>query len=137
MFEEFVAVVHSMGVTVMKLLPVSIVLGLVFTVLTHFWACNPGRPWWRKRELVTDLCYWFIIPLFARYVRIGLLVLGAALIFNITTAEGLVEFYDDGHGPLAQLPLWLQAGVFLVGSHLMLYLVHRPFYPPILSYIAP
>jgi len=128
MFEEFVAVIHSMGVTVVKILPVSIALGLVFTVLTHFWACNPGHPWWRKRELVTDLCYWFIIPLFARYLRIGLLVLGAAFIFNITTAEGLVEFYDDGHGPLAQLPLWLQAGIFLVGSDLMMYWIHRAFH---------
>ena len=93
----------------MKIVPVSIALAAVFTVLTFFWACNPGQPWWRKRELVTDLCYWFIIPLFARYLRIGLLVVGAALLFGITTADGLVEFYDDGHGPLAQLPLWLQA----------------------------
>jgi sterol desaturase/sphingolipid hydroxylase (fatty acid hydroxylase superfamily) len=132
MFEEFVAVIHSMGVTVMKIVPVSIVLGLVFAVLTHFWACNPKQPWWRKRELVTDLCYWFLIPLFARYLRIGLLVLGAALIFNITTAEGLVEFYDDGHGPLAQLPLWLQAGIFLGGSDLMMYWIHRTFHRPVL-----
>jgi hypothetical protein len=90
MFEEVFAVVHSMGVTVMKILPVSIALGAVFTLLSLFWACNPGRPWWRKRELVTDLCYWFIVPLFARYLRIGLLVLGAAVVFGITTAEGLV-----------------------------------------------
>ena len=69
----------------------SIALALVFTVLSTFWACNPDRPWWRKRELVTDLCYWFIIPLVARYLRIGLLVLGAAVLFRITTAEGLVE----------------------------------------------
>ena len=27
-------------------------------------------------------------------------------LFGINTARGLVEFYDDGHGPLAQLPLW-------------------------------
>ena len=86
MFEEIIAVVHSIGVTVMKLLPILLVLGIVFAVLTFFWACNPGRPWWRKRELVTDLCYWFVIPLFARYLRIGLLVLGAALLFGITTA---------------------------------------------------
>ena len=52
----------------------------MFSVLAHFWACNPGKPWWRKRELLTDLCYWFIIPLFARYVRIGLLVIGAGVI---------------------------------------------------------
>ena len=79
MFEEFSAVVHSIGATLLKVVPVSIALGAAFAVLSFFWACNPGRPWWRKRELVTDLCYWFIIPLFARYLRIGLLVLGAAL----------------------------------------------------------
>ena len=87
MLEEIVAVIHSMGVTVMKLLPGSCWCSAsVFAVLSYFWACNPGRPWWRKRELVTDLCYWFIIPLFARYLRIGLLVLGAAWLFGINTA---------------------------------------------------
>jgi sterol desaturase/sphingolipid hydroxylase (fatty acid hydroxylase superfamily) len=132
MFEEFAAVIHSMGVTVMKVVPVSIGLAVVFSVLTFFWACNPGQPWWRKRELVTDLCYWFIIPLFARYLRIGLLVMGAAFLFNITSAEGLVEFYDNGHGPLAQLPLWLQAGIFLAGSDVLLYWIHRTFHRPVL-----
>jgi sterol desaturase/sphingolipid hydroxylase (fatty acid hydroxylase superfamily) len=137
MFEEMFAVVHSMGVTVMKILPVSIAIGAVFTLLTMFWACNPGEPWWRKRDIVTDLCYWFIVPLFARYLRIGLLVLGAAALFGITTAEGLVEFYDDGHGPLAQLPLWLQAGIFLIGSDLMMYWIHRAFHrPPMWKYHA-
>jgi sterol desaturase/sphingolipid hydroxylase (fatty acid hydroxylase superfamily) len=130
MFEELFAVVHSMGVTVLKVVPVSIALGAAFTVLTFFWSCNPGKPWWRKRELATDLCYWFIIPLFARYLRIGLLVLGAAFLFGITTAEGLVAFYDDGHGPLAQLPLWLQAVIFLVGSDVMMYWIHRGFHRP-------
>jgi sterol desaturase/sphingolipid hydroxylase (fatty acid hydroxylase superfamily) len=132
MFEEVLAVVHSIGVTVIKILPVSLALGAVFALLSFFWACNPGRPWWRKRELVTDLCYWFLIPLVARYLRIGLLVLGAAVFFGITTAEGLVEFYDNGHGPLAQLPLWLQAGIFLVGTDVMMYWIHRAFHRPAL-----
>ena len=56
--------------------------------------------------------------------------MGAAFLFGITTAEGLVEFYDDGHGPLAQLPLWLQAGIFLVGSDVMMYWIHRGFHRP-------
>ena len=42
MFEEFGAIIHSMGVTVMKVVPVSIGLAVVFSVLTFFWACNPG-----------------------------------------------------------------------------------------------
>ena len=132
MFEEFIAVIHSIGMTLFKILPVSIALGLAFAVLSFFWSCNPGQPWWRKRELVTDLCYWFIIPLFARYLRIGLLVMGAAVLFGITTADGLVEFYDDGHGPLAQMPLWAQAAIFLVGSDFMMYWLHRGFHRPTL-----
>src|SRR5437773_4405585 len=128
MFEEAFAVVHSIGVTVVKMLPVSVALGAVFTLLSVVWACNPGRPWWRKRELVTDLCYWFLIPLFARYLRIGLLVMGASLIFGITTGDGLVEFYDNGHGPLAQLPLWFQMIIFLVASDFLMYWIHRLFH---------
>jgi len=52
-------VVEMFGQTIVKVVPVTIALALVFSVLTHFWACNPGTPWWRKRELVTDICYWF------------------------------------------------------------------------------
>jgi hypothetical protein len=59
-------VVEMLGQTIVKVVPITIVLALVFSVLTHFWACNPGAPWWRKRELVTDICYWFFVPLFAR-----------------------------------------------------------------------
>jgi sterol desaturase/sphingolipid hydroxylase (fatty acid hydroxylase superfamily) len=132
MFEEVLAVFHSIGVTVIKILPVSLALGVLFALLSFFWACNPGRPWWRKRDLVTDICYWFLIPLVARYLRIGLLVLGAAVFFGITTADGLVEFYDNGHGPLAQLPLWVQAAIFLVGTDVMMYWIHRAFHRPAL-----
>ena len=102
-------VVEMLGQTIAKVVPITIGLALVFSVLTHFWACNPGTPWWRKRELVTDVCYWFFVPLFARVLRIGLLVLGAGVVFNIHDADDLIAFYDNGHGPLSQLPLWLQA----------------------------
>src|SRR5712691_5605142 len=98
MLEEFIAVAHSIGETLIKMVPVLIALGAAFAVLSFFWACNPGRPWWRKRELVTDLCYWFIIPLLGRYLRIGLMIVGAAFLFGITTIDGLIEFYEDGYG---------------------------------------
>src|SRR5712671_2253416 len=99
-------VLVMLGQTIEKVVPITIVLALVFTVLSHFWACNPAAPWWRKRELVTDICYWFFVPLFARILRIGLLVLGAGVIFNIHDAEELIAFYDNGHGPVSRLPLW-------------------------------
>jgi sterol desaturase/sphingolipid hydroxylase (fatty acid hydroxylase superfamily) len=106
-------VVEMLGQTIAKVVPITIVLALVFSVLTHFWACNPGTPWWRKRELVTDVCYWFFVPLFARVLRIGLLV---------------IAFYDNGHGPLSELPLWFQGLLFLVLSDFMMYWEHRLFH---------
>jgi sterol desaturase/sphingolipid hydroxylase (fatty acid hydroxylase superfamily) len=128
MSEEFIELIHSMGLTIFKLVPISIILGSIFAVLSLFWACNPGRPWWRSPQLITDICYWIVIPLFARFLRIGLLVIGAALLFGITTAQGLVDFYDNGHGPLAELPLWVQGAIFLIGSDLMNYWIHRGFH---------
>jgi sterol desaturase/sphingolipid hydroxylase (fatty acid hydroxylase superfamily) len=68
--------------------------------------------------------------LFARYLRIGLLVIGAALLFGIASAEGLIEFYDNGHGVLAQLPLAVQVILFLAGSDFMNYWIHRAFHGP-------
>jgi sterol desaturase/sphingolipid hydroxylase (fatty acid hydroxylase superfamily) len=116
------------GQTIAKVVPVTIALALVFTALTHFWACNPGKPWWRKRELVTDICYWFFVPLFARVFRIGLLVVGAGFFFNIHDADELIAFYDNGHGPLSALPLAVQAVLFLVLSDFMMYWLHRMFH---------
>jgi sterol desaturase/sphingolipid hydroxylase (fatty acid hydroxylase superfamily) len=121
-------VVELLGQTIMKVVPVTIALALVFSVLTHFWACNPGKPWWRKRELATDICYWFFVPVFGRVLRIGLLVVGAGVIFKIHDADELIAFYDNGHGPLATLPLWLQAILFLVLSDLAQYWLHRMFH---------
>jgi hypothetical protein len=123
-----IEVVDMLGQTLAKVLPVTLGLALLFSVLSHFWACNPGRPWWRKRELVTDLSYWFLVPLFARVFRIGLAVLGAALIFRINDADALTAFYDNGHGPLAALPLWLQAVLALVLADFMMYWLHRRFH---------
>ena len=35
-------VVEMLGNTIAKVVPITALLALVFTVLTHFWACNPG-----------------------------------------------------------------------------------------------
>ena len=128
MSQELLAFVVDVGQTFMRGVPISLALAPVFTVLTSFWACNPGRPWWRKPDLITDLCYWLIIPVFTRFLRIGLLVAGAALLFGITTADGLIAFYDNGHGPLAELPLAAQMVIFLVGEDFILYWTHRMFH---------
>ena len=38
-------VAEMLGQTIAKVVPITIFLALVFSVLTHFWACNPGAPW--------------------------------------------------------------------------------------------
>ena len=128
MLVEIYSVAEVAGSTLLKLIPISIVLGVIFGILTHWSACNPGRPWWRKREIVTDVCYWFLIPLAARFVRIGLMVLGAAYIYGIHGVDALIKFYDNGFGPLAMLPLWLQAVTFVVVSDFLTYWIHRGFH---------
>ena len=128
MNDEFLGIVANVGESFLKNVPISLAIAAVFTVLTSFWACNPGPAWWRKPDLVTDLCYWFFIPVIARYFRIGMLIAGAAVIFGITTADGLIAFYQNGHGPLSRLPLAAQMIVFLVGADIMTYWTHRLFH---------
>ena len=57
-----------------------------------------------------------------------MLIIGAALLFRITTADGLIAFYDNGHGPLAALPLPAQMVIFLIGEDIILYWTHRLFH---------
>lgn len=121
-------VVHMFGETILKIVPVTLTLAVIFSVLSYFWACNPGNPWWRKKELATDVCYWFFVPLITRVVRIGLLVLAASVFFGIKDADDLIAFYDNGHGPLATLPLWVQGLMFLIVSDFLLYWTHRMFH---------
>jgi sterol desaturase/sphingolipid hydroxylase (fatty acid hydroxylase superfamily) len=128
MGQELLAFVLDVSHTLIRGVPITIAVAAVFTILTWFWACNPGRAWWQKRDLVTDLCYWFFIPVITRFLRIGMLIVGAALLFHITTADGLVAFYDNGHGPLAALPLVAQMLVFLIGEDIILYWTHRLFH---------
>ncbi len=130
MLENIPQVVIVMGETLFKVLPATAVLATVFTVLTHYWACNPGYVWWRKRELLTDLMYWFFVPLITRMVRISLLIFGAGVLFNIHTPEELIAFYDHGHGPLSQLPFVVQLVLFMLLSDFMLYWTHRFFHGP-------
>jgi len=126
--QELLSFFVNVSQTLTKNIPISIALAATFTILTWFCACNPGRAWWHKRDLVTDLCYWFFIPVITRYLRIGLLIVGAAVLFGITTADGLVAFYDNGHGPLATLSLPLQGALFLIGEDFILYWTHRYFH---------
>ncbi|HVW72378.1 MAG TPA: sterol desaturase family protein [Rhizomicrobium sp.] len=99
--------------------------GVVFAGLSHFSPCNQGRPWWKKRGLATDLAYWIFVPLFTRYLRIGVTVLLTIWLLHISDGQQIVDFYEHGHGPVSHMPLWLQAVFYLVASDFILYWIHR------------
>ena len=114
--------------TISRLLPYMAFMAVAFTGLSWLSPCNKVGPWWQKKGLVTDLCYWFIVPVFTRYARIGFTVLLTVNLLGINTADGLVAFFDHGHGPLSRLPFWWQLGLYVIASEFCLYWTHRAFH---------
>jgi sterol desaturase/sphingolipid hydroxylase (fatty acid hydroxylase superfamily) len=121
-------VVSGYSHTLLRFAPYLIGMGVVFALLSWVSPCNAGKPWWDKRGLVTDLCYWFVVPVFSRYGRIGFTVLATVYLFGINTEKGILAYYDHGHGPISELPYWWQVGLYLVGTEFVLYWIHRGFH---------
>jgi sterol desaturase/sphingolipid hydroxylase (fatty acid hydroxylase superfamily) len=103
-------------------------LGVAFALLSRLSPCNAGKPWWEKRGLVTDLCYWVFAPVFTRILRIWVTVMFTIWLFGIADGQQIVDFYAHGHGRLAALPLWGQAILYLVATDFALYWIHRIFH---------
>jgi hypothetical protein len=59
MYEEVLALIHSICVTIVKLVPVWIALGAAFAVLSFFWVAIRAVLVAEART-GTDLCYWFV-----------------------------------------------------------------------------
>jgi|SRR5579871_44546 len=116
--------------TLIGVLPITAGLAICFAALSQFTPCNPGAPWWKKPELVTDVCYWFFIPVFARFARIGLAVLLTVYLLGIRDGNAIAAFFAHGHGPLAAMPYWLQCVFYLVVSDFLHYWLHRAFHAP-------
>ena len=129
MFEAYILpVAQNVGGTILHILPATIVLAIVFTVL-HWVAepCNKGVPWWRKPGLITDFVFMFALPVLGGWARVFFLIFGALFIYRIRP-ENLGAFFKDGHGPLSALPFWGQVVTFLLLADLMMYWTHRLFH---------
>lgn len=128
MIETLVAVCHSLGAQVLGVLPTAVALGIGFTALSWaFTPCNPGVPWWRKPDLLTDVLWFFLTPFAARLAVI------AFLVTIVTILPGIAEDspagrIGPGRGPLSGLSFWSQLVLYLVASDVMLYAVHRSFH---------
>ena len=121
-------VLNQILITLWHVMPWLAGAGLVFAALSRLSPCNQGRPWWEKRGLATDLAYWIFVPIFTRYLRIWVTVTFTVWLFHISDGQKIADFYANGHGPVAALPLWFQAVLYLVGTDFMLYWSHRVFH---------
>ena len=114
--------------TVWHVVPWLAGVGVAFSVLSRWSPCNEGKPWWEKRGLTTDLCYWVFSPIFTRYLRIWLTVSVTYWFFHISDGQKIAEYFANGHGPVSHLPLWLQGIIYLVATDFALYWIHRGFH---------
>ena len=96
--------------TLLTVIPSAIGFAIAFAVLSLFsgQTCNPGRTWWRNPGLATDICYILIIPFAAPYMRMSLMIGGAALLSGVMTTQEIKDYFEHGRGPLAGLPFWAQ-----------------------------
>jgi sterol desaturase/sphingolipid hydroxylase (fatty acid hydroxylase superfamily) len=95
-------------------------LAVVFGVLVRLTPCNPGMYWWKdRRAFVTDLVYWFVVPLFLTLARWALLLAGVAF---------LCGGRDPDFLPVRGWPVWQQCLAILLIQDVMLYWIHRIFH---------
>jgi sterol desaturase/sphingolipid hydroxylase (fatty acid hydroxylase superfamily) len=131
MHAEFLGpIAAKIAETAWGFLPSTIAFAVVFAALSLLasQACNPGRAWWRNPGLVTDVCYLVIVPFVAPFMRMSLMIAGAALLSGIMTTQEIADYFAQGRGPLAALPFWGQIAVYLVASDFLLYWNHRLFH---------
>ena len=129
MIELPTQLLHSLGDAIVGTVPTFVGLAATFTALSAFFTpCNPGTSWWRKPDLLTDLCYFFIFPLVARIAMLVFLTAGIGILSVVAGGEPQAGLLGAGRGPLGALPFWLQLVLYLVLFDLMLYWSHRAFH---------
>lgn len=102
---------------------------IIFSVLATIMPCNKGQPLIRK-GMVTDLLYGIIVPIFSQFIFIIYLSIGFGIFLYDTPPDKLSEYFRNGHGYLATLPLWMQAAMVFLLSDIFLYWTHRFFHSP-------
>ena len=122
-------VVEVFGQTIAKVVPVTIVLALVFSVLTAFLGLQSrqalvaqARTRHRRLLLVLRAAVW------ARAAGSACWCSAPGSLFNIHDADELIAFYDNGHGPLSDFRSGSRRCCSSVLSDFMLYWLHRMFH---------
>ncbi len=106
-----------------------LVLGVAFYFIERFLGPT-GKPKIFRKQLLTDIGWWFFLPLVGKQITklLLLLPLGVLIALGITHAEELRSHSYDGFGPLAAQPMWLQAIEIFLINDLFSYWTHRLFH---------
>ena len=115
---------------IVKEAPWMIALGILFAILSlnseH--ACNPGKVWWKSKDLGTDLFFCFATDVMAPYVRLMAVIIVMLVLHGALRPGDIEAFFREGHGYFSTSPLWLQVAVYLLGTDFLLYWSHRLFH---------
>jgi sterol desaturase/sphingolipid hydroxylase (fatty acid hydroxylase superfamily) len=111
-------------------IPMLILLAVLFTLLSivDSQASNPGKKWWRNPGLPTDISYALIHAVLGQYFRLPALIAIVFVLSGFMSKEAVNDYFEHGHGPLAGLPFWGQAAIYVIGSDFLLYWIHRIFH---------
>ncbi len=128
--DTIILAVQKVGTTMLGQLPYALGLAAFFTIVSRFssQACNPGRPWWKSRDLIADTHYLFILPLILPYFSTAVAVVFMLLFWGESTMAQWPHYMTQGHGILSGLPLYAQGIIYVVGSDFLLYWAHRLFH---------
>lgn len=100
---------------------------VAFGLLAHLFACNPAQRYLRK-GIKADLAYYFLMPIFSRFSRTGLMIIVLFLLFNGASEDITKEYLAHGYGVLSRLPFLVQAVAVALITDVLLYWIHRWFH---------
>ncbi|OYU50391.1 MAG: hypothetical protein CFE31_02225 [Rhizobiales bacterium PAR1] len=111
-------------------IPWMIGLGIVFAGLSYFssQACNPGKVWWKSKDMLTDVVYCFAIDVMAPYIRFIAVMLVMLVMHGKVRPDDITAFFKEGEGLLSTAPLGVQIAVYVLGTDFLLYWSHRIFH---------
>ena len=130
--ELFQSVAQNVGSILISNIPWMAGLGLAFAALSIFdsQACNPGKVWWKSRDLATDIIYCFALDLITPILRIIAVVMIMLVLHGQLNDADVARFFAEGSGLLADKPVWVQIAVYMLGTDFLLYWSHRIFHGP-------
>lgn len=103
-------------------------LAISFGLLARLAPCNTGYPFLHKKSFINDIAYYLLMPFVNGTAHMVLMGVGIYIIFNGQPMEDVREYFVEGFGPAATLPIWAQAAIVFIAQDIYIYWMHRLFH---------